>query len=38
MALNEPPPPCHENDTWSQRLTEMLNTVDSIITQLEGYF
>jgi hypothetical protein len=38
MALDEPPPPCHENDTWAQRLTQMLETVGFVIGEFENYF
>ena len=38
MALNEPPPACCENDTWGQRLTQMLETVEFVIGDLENYF
>ena len=38
MALNEPPPACCENDTWGQRLTQMLATVEFVIGDLENYF
>jgi hypothetical protein len=38
MALDEPPPPCHENDNWGQRFTQMVATVEYVIEDLEGYF
>jgi len=38
IALDEAPPPCADNDTLSYRLTEMLNTVNSIVITLEGSF
>jgi hypothetical protein len=38
MALNEPPTACHENDTWGQRLNQMLTTVEFVIGDLESCF
>ena len=38
MALDEPPPPCHENDNWGQRLTQMAASVEFVIGDLENYF
>jgi hypothetical protein len=38
MALDEPPPQCHENDTWPQRLTQMPVVVDYVIGEFENYF
>jgi hypothetical protein len=38
MGLNEPPLARHENDTWGQRFTQMLTTVEFVIGDLENYF
>ena len=38
MALDEPPPACHENDNWGQRIAQMVATVEFVIEDLEGYF
>ena len=38
MALDEPPPACHENDTWPQRLTQIPSVVDFVIGEFENYF
>jgi hypothetical protein len=37
IGLDEPPPPCHDSDTFPQRLQMMLNVVNSVITAFERY-
>jgi hypothetical protein len=38
IGIDEPPVPCHANDTFDRRLTEMINAVGSVIEALEKYF
>ena len=38
IGLNEPPLPCHPNDNWDQRFTQMRHAVDSVISAFEKHF
>lgn len=38
IGVNEPPPPCHANDTFDRRIVEMMNAVNSVIVAFERYF
>jgi hypothetical protein len=38
LGCDEPPPPCHPNDTFDRRLAEMVNAVGSIVTAFEEQF
>jgi hypothetical protein len=37
IGCTEPPEPCHPNDTFAERLTEIINTVHSIVSIFEAY-
>ena len=38
VGLNEPPVPCHMNDSFDRRLAEMVNAVGSVVSAFEKYF
>jgi len=38
IAIDEAPPPCANNDTFGQRITEMINAVYSVVAAIEGSF
>jgi len=38
IGLNELPIPCHPNDNWDQRFTQMRLAVDSVISAFEKHF
>lgn len=37
IGCSEPPPACHANDTFAQRLTEIIKTVNSVVVAFENY-
>lgn len=37
IGCTEPPPACHANDTFGQRLTEIINAVHSVVVAFENY-
>jgi len=37
IGCTEPPEPCHPNDTFSERLTEILHTVNTIVSAFESH-
>jgi hypothetical protein len=38
IAIDEIPPPCANNDTFGQRITEMINAVYSVVAAIEDSF
>lgn len=38
IAINEPPPPCAENDTFGERMAEMVNATYSVVVAIEDSF